>query len=122
MRSGMGNTRSRRTVAPVSRASAATRGTTASLRSSALIGARIRLVMSFLLCPFGRGADRRRFPGNETWGRLNRIAARVHQIRMDRSEEGGEGAMRRFLMFVLMLLFMALGALEVVASRAVPLP
>ena len=30
--------------------------------------------------------------------------------------------MRRFLMFVLMLLFMALGALEVVASRAVPLP
>jgi len=41
---------------------------------------------------------------------------------MDHSEEGGESAMRTFLMFVLMLLFMALGALEVVASRAVPLP
>lgn len=30
--------------------------------------------------------------------------------------------MRTFLMLVLMLLFVALGALEVVASRAVPLP
>jgi len=30
--------------------------------------------------------------------------------------------MRSFLVFVLMLLFLALGALEVVASRAVPAP
>ena len=30
--------------------------------------------------------------------------------------------MRTFFVFVLMMLFMALGALEVVASRAVPLP
>ena len=30
--------------------------------------------------------------------------------------------MRTFLMVMLMLLFVALGALEVVASRAVPLP
>jgi len=37
-------------------------------------------------------------------------------------EEGGDSAMRTFLFFVGMLLFMALGALEVVASRAVPLP
>jgi hypothetical protein len=60
--------------------------------------------------------------GNEKCGGLNRIAARVHRIPMDHSEEGGESAMRTFLMLVLMLLFMALGALEVVASRAVPLP
>ena len=30
--------------------------------------------------------------------------------------------MRTFLLFVTMVLFMALGALEVVASRSVPLP
>jgi hypothetical protein len=36
--------------------------------------------------------------------------------------EGGESAMRTFYVFLLMLIFMALGALEVVASRAVPLP
>ena len=41
---------------------------------------------------------------------------------MDSQEEGGEGAMRTFLAFVVMLLFLALGALEVVASRGVPLP
>jgi len=37
-------------------------------------------------------------------------------------EEGGYSSLRTFLFFVGMLLFMALGALEVVASRAVPLP
>jgi hypothetical protein len=37
-------------------------------------------------------------------------------------QEGGESAMRMFLFFAVVLLFMALGALEVVASRAVPLP
>ena len=36
--------------------------------------------------------------------------------------EGGESQMRAFLLVVVMLLFVALGALEVVASRAVPLP
>ena len=41
---------------------------------------------------------------------------------MKSREEGGDSAMRTFLLFVGMLLFMALGALEVVASRAVPLP
>jgi len=39
------------------------------------------------------------------------------------SQEGGESAMRVFLLFVVMVLFMALGALEVIASRAaLPLP
>jgi len=38
-------------------------------------------------------------------------------------QEGGESAMRVFLLFVVMVLFMALGALEVIASRAaLPLP
>jgi hypothetical protein len=37
-------------------------------------------------------------------------------------EKGGESAMRTFLAFVVTLLFLALGALEVVASRAMPLP
>ena len=42
---------------------------------------------------------------------------------MASSQEGGESAMRVFLLFVVMVLFMALGALEVIASRAVlPLP
>jgi hypothetical protein len=41
---------------------------------------------------------------------------------MHESQEGGKSAMRSLLFFVVMLLFMALGALEVVASRAVPLP
>jgi len=53
---------------------------------------------------------------------VNLPAARVHPIAMHDSREGGESAMRTFLIFVVMLLFMALGALEVVASRAVPLP
>jgi hypothetical protein len=39
------------------------------------------------------------------------------------SKEGGENPMRAFLFFVALLIFMALGTLEVVASRAVlPLP
>jgi len=37
-------------------------------------------------------------------------------------QEGGESAMRMFLLFAVTLLFLALGALEVVASRAIPLP
>ena len=41
---------------------------------------------------------------------------------MDELKEGGESAMRTLLVFLVVLLFMALGALEVVASRAVPRP
>jgi hypothetical protein len=56
----------------------------------------------------------------DSWKRL---AAGPHQTHMaDCGQEGGVSAMRTFFVFVLMLLFMALGALEVVASRAVPLP
>jgi hypothetical protein len=52
-----------------------------------------------------------------------RLAIGSHRMLMAESgQEGGESAMRTFFVFVLMLLFMALGALEVVASRAVPLP
>ena len=58
----------------------------------------------------------------ETRQRLNPPAKGAHPTAMDHCEEGGESAMRTFLIFVLMLLFMALGALEVVASRAIPLP
>lgn len=54
---------------------------------------------------------------------LKRLALGPHPTDMTECEqEGGESAMRTFFVFVLMMLFMALGALEVVASRAVPLP
>jgi len=56
---------------------------------------------------------------------LNLPAGRGHPTAMDDQvddEKGGESAMRMFLFFAVVLLFMALGALEVVASRAVPLP
>jgi hypothetical protein len=52
---------------------------------------------------------------------LNLQPGRSHPTAMD-DEKGGESAMRTFLAFVVMLLFLALGALEVVASRAVALP
>src|SRR5437870_5887244 len=124
MRSGTGNTRSKRTVAPVSRASEATKGTTASLRSSAPIGARIRLVI--VQSPLSIGMN-----GHQ--GRIRRVrkAPESETLRggptsngaMVSSQEGGESAMRVFLLFVVMVLFMALGALEVIASRAaLPLP
>jgi hypothetical protein len=51
----------------------------------------------------------------------NLPAGWAHPTAMD-GQEGGKSAMRMFLFFVVMLLFMALGALEVVASRTVPLP
>ena len=52
---------------------------------------------------------------------LNLPVERAHPTFMD-DQEGGESAMRMFLFFAVMLLFLALGTLEVVASRAVPLP
>lgn len=53
---------------------------------------------------------------------LNPSAIGLHRTTMDELKEGGESAMRTLLVFLVVLLFMALGALEVVASRAVPLP
>jgi hypothetical protein len=64
------------------------------------------------------GADSTR----EKHAGLKRPGGPAHLIGVMDSRNEEESEMRVFVLFVLALLFVALGALEVVAARAVPLP